>query len=125
METKRALTQAAERYIATLKSLSNPLNSTDAITALCHQDCRKVRNGKVLFEGTAFFAAQLEGGRQWLGKWTIPSHEVHISTNYRTAIVKYELSTEKEGDLLVIALLHFDSNHLIQEINEVHNKLEK
>jgi hypothetical protein len=51
--------------------------------------------------------------------------EVLISTDSRAAVIRYELATEKEDHLMVIAILRFDSNYLISEINEVHNKLEE
>lgn len=97
---------------------------SQAIMDLCTTNCRKVRNGKLLFEGREFFPTQLDAGKQWLGSWKIDIQEILTSTENRTATIRYLLSTEKEGDLMVIAILHFDANYLISAINEVHNKLE-
>lgn len=88
------------------------------IEPLCSINCKKIRNGKDLF------AAQLDAGKQWLGTWVIDLQEALISTDDRTAVVRYELATEKEDRLIIIAILRFNSDYLISEINEVHNKLE-
>lgn len=84
--------------------------------------CKKVRNGRVLFEGREFFAGQLDAGKEWLGAWSIDVQEMILATDNRTAVIRYKLATEKEGDLVVIVILRFDTNNLIYEINEVHNK---
>ncbi len=124
---KEALFQVANNYIKILNKigkLQSDCRSEDIMT-LCSMNCKKVRNGKVLFEGKDFFAAQLDTGKEWLGAWSIKVQEVLISTDNRSAVIHYELATEKEDDLVIIAILHFNSNYLINEINEVHNKLEK
>jgi len=97
----------------------------NCVNPLCAKNCKKVRNGKLLFKGKEFFVAQLDTGKEWLGAWSIDVQEVLLSTDNRTATIRYNLITEKESDLVVIAILHFDPNYLIDEINEVHNKLEK
>ena len=124
---KDALTEAANNYITTLNQIGQRHSDyqSEDITPLCSKNCKKVRNGKVLFEGKSFFAAQLDAGKEWLGSWSIDVQEVLISTHNRSAVIHYKLATEKEDNLVVIAILHFDSNYLINEINEVHNKFEK
>lgn len=124
---KKTLTKAARHYVEILNKIGEPHSDCQSqeIIPLCTKNCRKVRNGKLLFEGRDFFAAQLDAGKEWLGTWSIDVREILISSDKRSAIIRYDLSTEKEGDLVIISILHFDSNYLINEINEVHNKLEK
>lgn len=124
---KEALIKAANHYIETLNKIGasqTDYRSKD-IEPLCSVNCKKIRNGKVLFEGKDFFVAQLDAGKEWLGSWTIDVQEVLILTDNRAAVIRYELATEKEDHLVIIAILRFDSNYLITEINEVHNKLEE
>ena len=123
---KEALIKGANHYIETLNQIG--ASQTDYqpkdIEPLCSVNCKKIRNGKVLFEGKDLFAAQLNAGKEWLGTWTINVQEILISTDSRAAVIRYELATEKEDHLVIIAILRFDPNYLISEINEVHNKLE-
>ncbi len=126
LSKNEALTEAANHYIEILNEIGKPKNNyqSEAILPLCTDKCRKVRNGKLLFEGKEFFAAQLDSGKQWLGTWSIHVEELLISENDQAVTIRYKLSTEKEGNLMIIVILYFDSNYLINEINEVHNKLE-
>ncbi len=127
LSEKEVLTKATNNYIKILNqigTLQTDYQSKD-IEPLCSTNCKKVRNGKVLFEGKEHFAAQLDAGKEWLGAWSMNVQEVLIMTDNRTAVIRYELATEKEDDLVIIVILRFDSNYLISEINEVHNKVEK
>lgn len=127
LSEKEALTKAASHYVEILNKIGSDKSKypSEEIMPLCTKNCRKIRNGKLLFEGRELFTAQLDIGKEWLGSWSIDVQEVLISTDNRTATIRYELATEKEGDLVVIVILHFDSNYMISEINEVHNRLEK
>lgn len=127
LSEKEALTAAANRYVTVLSEIGKFRSDfrSEEIMYLCAKNCRKVRNGKLLFEERKFFADQLNSGKEWLGVWSINVQELLVSTDNRTATICYNLATEKEGDLVVIVILHFDSNYMINEINEVHNQLEK
>lgn len=127
LSENEAIANAANCYISILNKIGEPHTGcrSEEMMPLCTRNCKKVRNGKLLFEGREHFATQLNRGKEWLGAWSIDVQEVLISTASRTATIRYELATEKEGDLVVIVILYFDSNCLINEINEVHNKLEK
>jgi len=127
LSEKEALIKATNHYIETLNQIgaSQTDYQSKDIEPLCSVNCKKIRNGKVLFEGKDFFAAQLDAGKEWLGTWKIDVKEILISTGSRAAVIRYELATEKEDHLVIIAILRFDSNYLISEINEVHNKLEE
>jgi hypothetical protein len=127
MSEKEALTRAAHNYITVLDKIGTSRKDflSKEILPLCAKNCRKVRNGRLLFAGRDSFAAQLDSGKEWLGMWSIEVCELLIATDERAATIQYKLSTEKEGDLIVIVILYFDSNFLIKEINEVHNFLEK
>lgn len=115
---KEALIKAANHYIETLNQIgaSQTHSQSKDIESLCSVNCKKIRNGKVLFEGKDLFAAQLDAGKEWLGTWKIDVQEVLTSAGNRTAVIRYELATEKEGYLVIIAILRFDSNYLISEI---------
>ncbi len=123
---KEALRKAANRYIEILNHIGAPQSGcrTEEITSSCARNCKKVRNGEILFEERDQFPLQLEAGKSWLGSWSIDVKGLLIAADDRAAAIRYELSTEKEGNLIVFVLLYFDSNYLITEINEVHNKLE-
>ncbi len=126
LSEKEALTNAANHYLAIINKIGAAKNGcrSEEIASLCTKNCRKVRNGKLLFESRDLFAGQLDSGKEWLGAWSIEEREILIAAEERSAIIRYKLSTEKEGDLLVFVILRFDSNYKICEINEVHNQLE-
>lgn len=117
------LMTSAHRYISTLQKIGSSEKNTEEILVLCSDDCKKVRNGELLFAGKEYFPSQLDEGKKWLGSWSITLNEIVISTDSRCATIRYELTTENEGDLVVMVILHFDSDFLISEINEVHNTL--
>jgi hypothetical protein len=96
----------------------------DEIFSLCTPQCKKVRNGKLLFEGSEHYADQLNTAKEWLGTWSMDILDLIISEDSRTAVILYRLSTQKEGDLIVLVILRYDSHFMINEINEVHNKFE-
>lgn len=123
---KEDLTDAGNRYIAFLKhqGLSANPSYPQEIFSLCAKNCRKVRNGKLLFEGCEYFADQLNTAKEWIGTWSMDILDLIVSTDSRSVVIRYALSTEKEGVLIVFAILRYDENYMIYEINEVHNKFE-
>lgn len=124
LSENKTLEKAANHYLTILNQIGDGCQPEE-IAPLCTKNCKKVRNGKVLFEGKELFAEQLRAGKEWLGSWSIDVQDILISTDNRAATIRYELATEKEENLLVIVTLYFDENYLIREINEVHNKLEQ
>jgi hypothetical protein len=121
----RKFRQAANQYLAVLNKIGDPRNKYDPenISKLCAHNCKKVRNGETLFEQKAHFADQLISGKEWLGSWSIHPLEILAIPDSNSAVIRYELTTEKEGRLLVFVILKFDENLHIYEINEVHNKI--
>jgi len=117
---------AASQYLAVLSRIGDPHNKYDPenISKLCAHNCKKARNGKTLFEQKSYFADQLKSGKEWLGSWFIHPLEILAIPDSNSAVVRYELNTEKEGQLLVFVILRFDENYQIYEINEVHNKID-
>jgi len=118
--------QAANQYLVVLGKIGDPHNKYDPenISKLCAHNCKKVRNGKTLFEQKAHFADQLKSGKEWLGSWFIHPLETLAIPDSNSAVIRYELTTEKEGQLLVFVILKFDENCQIYEIDEVHNKID-
>jgi hypothetical protein len=117
---------AANQYLTVLNNIGNQQGTYDPreITKLCNHNCKKTRNGKVLFEGRESFANQLIAAKDWLGGWSIQTIELLPIPDLCSAVIRYELTTEKEGTLLVFVILRFDEHHLIYDINEVHNEKE-
>ena len=116
----------ANQYLNVLNNIGNREVAYDAreIVKLCAHHCKKVRNGKVLFEISASFADQLIAAKEWLGGWSIRTMELLSIPDPRSAVIRYELTTEKEGTLIVFVILKFDEHYRIYEINEVHNKVD-
>jgi hypothetical protein len=117
---------AANQYLTVLNNIGKQQDASDPceITKLCDHNCKKTRNGKVLFETRESFSDQLMAAKDWLGTWSIQAIELLPIPDLRSAVIRYELTTEKEGSLLVFVILRFDEHHLIYDINEVHNKKE-
>jgi hypothetical protein len=118
--------RAANQYLYVLNNIGKQQDAYDPreITKLCDHNCKKTRNGKILFETSESFADQLIAAKDWLGGWSIQSVELLPIPDLHSAVIRYELTTEKEGTLLVFVILRFDEHHLIYDINEVHNKRE-
>jgi len=123
---KNALIEAANRYVAFLNHLgfAEEHPCPQEIFSLCTKNCKKIRNGRLLFERREHFADQLITAKEWIGAWSIDVLDLIVSVESRTAVIRYVLSTQKEGNLIVFVILCYDSNYMIYEINEVHNKIE-
>lgn len=119
------LTQSASQYITMLNNIGEGSELPEEIASLCAKNCKKVRNGKPLFEDREYFADQLISAKEWIGNWSIEVLELIPIASPRSTVIRYVLTTQKEGVLLVFVILKFDSDYYITEINEVHNKLEK
>lgn len=117
---------AANQYLNVLNNIGRQQDACDPqeITKLCNHNCTKTRNGKILFENRESFADQLIAAKDWLGAWSIQTVELLPISDLRSTVIRYELTTEKEGTLLVFVILRFDEDHLIYDINEVHNMKE-
>lgn len=122
-----SIMHAANHYLTVLSGIGDLRSHYDPqnISQLCVPNCKKVRNGKVLFEQTSDFADQLKEAKEWLGSWAIHLLEVLAIPDSDAALIRYELITEKEGRLLVFVILRLDENFNIYEINEVHNKIDE
>lgn len=126
LSEKSLLIEAANRYVDFLNQLGLiPEHSyPQEIFSLCAENCKKVRNGKLLFEGSEHFAEQLNTAKEWIGTWSIHVLDLIVSIESRAVVVRYALSTQNEGELIVLVILRYDSDFKICEINEVHNKIE-
>lgn len=120
------ITHATNRYLTVLNNIGREQDTCDPleITKLCDQSCKKTRNGKILFEKSESFADQLIAAKDWLGGWSIQALELLPIPDLRSAVIRYELTTEKEDTLLVFVILRFNEHLLIYDIEEVHNKKE-
>lgn len=121
-----SIMHAANHYLTVLSKIGDLHNKYDPqnISKLCARNCKKVRNGKTLFEQRTHFSDQLISAKEWLGSWAIYPLETLAIPDSHSAVIRYELTTEKEGRLLVFVILRFDENFNIYEINEVHNKID-
>ncbi len=121
------LLHAAHHYLTVLSKIGDlhQAYEVENISQLCAPHCKKVRNEKILFEQRGHFADQLRGAKEWLGSWAIRPLETLAVPDSNSAVIRYELSTQKEGRLLVFVILRFDEEFNIYEIDEVHNKIDE
>ena len=115
---------AAARYIDFLKLVGNSDVKTYAnqMPTLCASDVKKIMNGKTAVTTRDNLVTQLGEVRDMVGTWTIENLDTVVSPADHSCIVRYVLKTAKDGSYITLAILRYDHEGMITEINEVYNK---
>ena len=86
------------------------------------QSITKVENGKIIVTGQAALLDQLKNARDYAFPWKIEVLDVVNDDQNRKSMVRFTWNSEKVGMHITAAILKFDENSKIVEINEVYNK---
>jgi hypothetical protein len=120
------LQAAAHLYLRNLEDAS--FLNTDEIAArvstMCALSCKKIVNGKVIFESSEHYSVQLTDIKKDVGTWTVQPLEILTDVGSRVAVIRQLVPTEKAGVLIVFVILRYNDEFKITEINEVYSKLD-
>jgi hypothetical protein len=118
------LQAAAHLYLRNLGDASsqNIDEIADRISTMCTPNCKKIVNGKVIFESREHYSVQLTDIKKDIGIWAIQPLEILTDVGSRVAVIRQLVFTEKAGVLIVFVVLRFDDEYKITEIDEVYSK---
>jgi hypothetical protein len=118
------LQAAAHLYLRNLEDASflNADEIAARVSTMCAPSCKKIVNGKVIFESSEHYSVQLTNIKKDVGTWTVQPLEILTDVGSRAAMIRQLVFTEKAGVLIVFVVLRFDDEYKITEIDEVYNK---
>lgn len=79
--------------------------------------------GKIIVEGHEELIAQLKNAKNYAFPWTIEVLDALEDKEKRAGVVRFTWNSEKMGLHITTAILKFDEDGKIIQINEVYNKL--
>lgn len=124
--TYEQLKEKSVRYIAVL-NLAGRLDAkglADELPKIVTNNCHKVINGKTMTTDIVQLKFQLEELINMAGVFTVEALDVLPSPQDSASVVRYILSSTYKGKYTTIAILHFNEDGVITEINEVNNRFE-
>lgn len=120
------LKEASEKYIDTL----NIAGRMDAnalakrLPQVVTSKCQKIMNGKTATTDIVQLQFQLKDVINMAGAFTIDLLDTIPSPQDSASVVRYVLNSTYKGKFTTIAILRFNEDGLITEINEVYNRFE-
>lgn len=121
-ETLKALVLTYSLFIQDLGSNPNAVDFHEKVGTLFSENVIKIENGKRTLEGQQALIEQLSGARKQAYPWTMEILKVVIDVEEKTAVLLFSWTSEKMGHFITSALLKFDENNKICEVNDVYNK---
>jgi hypothetical protein len=120
------LSQSTYSYVNFINRISQGLceNPLEEAKEIISQDCKKVLNGQVFTENRDDFILDLLDVYKNQGPWKIRPAEILVAPSSNTAVLRIFIEMEKCGTYTAIVILRYNPHGLIQEINEVLNKVE-
>lgn len=117
-----ALTIAYIQFMSNLGDLSNHEICINQLPELFAENVIKVENGKVIAKGHAALLTQLENARNYAFPWHIEVLDLISDDENRASAVRFRWNSEKVGPHITTAILKFNEDGKVFEIDEVYNK---
>jgi hypothetical protein len=123
---EKQLLGAAHLYLSNLDAASSldTAEITDRVSLMCAPNCRKIVNGKVIFENREYYSVQLSNAKKEVGAWSVHPLEILTHVDDHLVVIRHLVYTEKAGTLTVFLILRYNDEFRITEINEVFNQFE-
>ena len=109
-------------FMSNVGALLTEQEFVQQLPMLFAQSITKVENGKIIVTGQAALLDQLKNARDYAFPWKIEVLDVVNDDQNRKSMVRFTWNSEKVGMHITAAILKFDENSKIVEINEVYNK---
>ncbi len=121
--TTETLKIGCDRYIdmLNLAGKSDQTMYQKALPIVMSPQCQKIINGKLAVSNIKQLDSQLQDVHKMAGNWDIQPLDVIASSTDKTCVIRYILNSKSKGHFTTIAILRFDDNGRIKEINEVWN----
>lgn len=88
------------------------------------ENVTKIENGKVIVVGLKSLLEQLKNARDFGFPWDLKVLELLEENEKKQGAIQFTWNSKKVGLHITTAILRFDDNNRIIEINEVYNKFE-
>jgi hypothetical protein len=123
---EKQLLHAADLYLSNLNQASSldTAQIAEQVALICAPNCRKVVNGKVIFEDRESYSLQLSDIKRVVGTWSIQPLEILPYEDKNLVVIRQLVFTEKTGVLTVFLILRYNDEYKITEINEVYTQFE-
>lgn len=110
------------QFMSTVGSVSDQSVYVQELPAIFSEHVTKVENGKVIVKGHQELLYQLKTARSFAYPWKMEILDVVADNDNSTAAVRFTWNSEKVGLHITTAILKFNKEDKITEINEVYNK---
>lgn len=117
-----AMILAYIQFMSMVGNVSNELVCFKEVPVLFSEKVVKIENGKVIAIGHEELLKQLENAIDYAFPWNIEVLDIIEDKEKRTGVVRFTWNSEKVGLHITTAILKFDKENKILEINEVYNK---
>lgn len=121
-----ALKSAGEKYLNFLNTVGQSDNSkaNKQLPLVIAPRCQKIINGKIVAKDTDQLKIQLQDVHKMVGTWTIESLDTIASPLDQACVVRYVLKSSQKGNYTTMAILRYDEQGRVKEINEIWNMFE-
>jgi hypothetical protein len=83
----------------------------------------KIENGKEIVKGFSALLDQLKNARSFAFPWNIKTFDIMCDVEKNMSVVRFSWDSSQVGLHITTAILKFNREDKISEINEVYNKL--
>lgn len=116
------LTLAYIQFMSQLGDLKDHSLCLNQLPIIFAQSIIKEENGKIIATDQVSLLDQLESARKYAYPWTMEILDIITDNDKNTSVVRFTWNSQKIGRYITTAILRFDENYKIIEINEVYNK---
>lgn len=111
------------QFMSQLGDLKDHSICINRLPEIFAQNVMKVENGKVIANDQISLREQLENARKYAYPWTIEILNIITDNSNNTSVIQFTWNSQKIGNYITTAILRFDKDWKIIEINEVYNEL--
>lgn len=115
------LINLSNKYVEYLNTVGASLEAIKTSVHPFALNCSKVINGTLVVTNAEQFKEQLWQVREPAGRWQVELIECLPCADNKTAVVRYDIVAENAGGFHVIAILRYNQNGLLEEVNEVYH----
>lgn len=125
-EPSEKLLDVTHRFIDFVNRISQRevFSYSEVAASLLAPNCQKSFNGNLYTESRDDYIADLLEVNRVYGNWRVEPLDIIISPINRCAVVRLMIDMEKFGTFTAIAILRFNEDYQVFEINEVLSRVE-
>lgn len=125
LEKSESLQMATDNYLNFITKIAEGANfpQMEVASKILSPNCKKILNGELFKQNREDFVNDLLDVYKKQGGWKVELKETILSPLSKTVVLRMFFTLKNSDIYTAIIILHFDSNFLITEINEVLNQV--